>query len=210
MPWNTGSRQGSVGQGRGLASSIGGFPSSVGAPGSILPVGGAIPGSLDRRASRITSASPLLGRGSQRLGSLELPVYEDDDELLGGRIVSGSEVLDDFQLYGAAANVDTQTAAQSQWMKATLDQESNNFLDFVKTEIAAKVGPLDAEGDELSVEDDARRSVLFEELLPPMQHTKIVAAQALHHVLALVTKGLMTVQQDAGYGPIRMALADGV
>lgn len=104
-------------------------------------------------------------------------------------------MLSDFQLYGPAAGVSTQTAAESQWIRATLDHESNNFLEFLKFEIAGKEG---------------ERSVLFEELLPPPQHTKIVAAQALHHVLALTTKGIIHVKQNDHYGPIALSLLEGV
>ena len=171
--------------------------------------------SLDRRASRITSASPLVGRGLQRFSSLELPLHDDDDDnYLGGATVSSPHPADDFQLYGPAAGVSTQTAAESQWMKATLDQESSNFLEFLKAELVAKLppGPEEAEkedDDELAG-DAARRaqqSVFFEELLPPALHTRIVAAQALHHVLALATRGFVNVwQEEVRYGPIRLGV----
>ncbi len=168
-----------------------------------------MPGSLDRRASRITSASPLVGRGVQRLSSLEFPPHDDDD-FLGGPAVSSSHAAEDFQLYGPAAGVDTQTAAESQWMKATLDRESSNFLDFVKDRVAAKLPPLPEEEDELSGDTRPWQSVFFEELLPPTQHTKIVAAQAFHHVLALATRGLVDVQQEQLlYGPIRLGIPAG-
>ncbi len=204
-----GSRQGSTARGRGFAGSVGGFRSSVGGPGS-LPGTAVMPGSLDRRASRITSASPLIGRGLQRLSSLELPQHDDDDDFLGGPTVSSSYAADDFQLYGPAAGVDTQTAAESQWMKATLDRESSNFLDFVKDKVAAKLPLLPDAEDELSGGSRPRPVVFFEELLPPAQHTKIVAAQAFHHVLALATRGLINVQQEQViYGPIQLGLPAG-
>lgn len=212
MPWNIssaiGSRQGSIARGRGFAGSIGGFPSSAGAPGSLPPVGGA--GSLDRRAGRIPSASPLVGRGPQRYSSLEIPPGEDDDELLGGRHIPDDQAVDDFQLYGPAAAVDTQTAGQSQWMRATLNQEANNFLEFVKAEITATPAHASDDEDELSGDGLSRSSVSFERLLPPTQHSKIVAAQALHHLLALATKSLITVRQDSPYGSIDLSLAAGV
>lgn len=203
-----GSRQGSTARAHGFAGSVGGFPSSVGGPGS-LPGTAVMPGSLDRRASRITSASPLTGRGLQRLGSLEFPQHDDDDDFLGGRTISS--LADDFQLYGPAAGVSTQTAAESQWIQATLDRESSNFLDFVKDKVTAKLPILPEEEDELSGGSRPRPVVFFEELLPPAQHTKIVAAQAFHHVLALATRGLINVQQEQViYGPIELGLATGV
>lgn len=213
MPWNVtasihGSRHGSLPRGRGYASSLGGFPSSAGGPSSAPPIAG-IPGSLDRRGSRITSASPLVGRGLERLSSLELPTHEGDDDLLGAHVSSSEQGGGDFQLYGPAAGVDTQTAAQSQWTKAALDQESLNFLEFVKADIASKAAPAGEEEDELSGDEIARSTVIFEELLPPAEHTKAVAAQALLHVLSLASKNLISVQQPEGYGPIRVGLMAG-
>ncbi len=114
--------------------------------------------------------------------------------------------MDDFQLYGPGAAVDTQTAANSQWVKTTLDYEAHNFLDFVSAQIEAIPAPADDEEDELSGDGQPNASVAFEVLLPPSQHTKLVAAQALHHILALATKSLLVVRQDEPYGPIELTL----
>ena len=208
MPWNissaTGSRQGSVLHGRGFASSVGGFPTSAGASSS-LPRIGAGPSSADRRVSRMPSASPLIGRDRHRYSSLEISPGEDDDQLLGGRHLSDDQALDDFQLYGPAAAVDTQTAARSQWMRSALNQEAKNFLEFVKAEITALPAHASDDEDELSG-DVSKFSVSFEQLLPPTQHSKIVAAQALHHLLALATKSLITIRQEHSYGSIDLSL----
>lgn len=211
MPWNLsasihGSRAGSLARGAPFhpPSSIGGFPSaSAGHPSSIIPP---LPGSLDRR-SRLTSASPLLGRGRDRFSSIDLPIPEAaDDEIPAGADVSSLGAIDDFQLYGPAAGVTTQQAAESQWMRATLDQESENFLQFVKMEMAAK--PVPADGDELAGETE--REMFFGELLPPEKHTRTVAAQGLLHVLALATKGLLRVQQGEHYGAIALEVVGGL
>jgi len=93
-------------------------------------------------------------------------------------------------------------AAESQWVRAALNQESTNFLDFVKAQLAS------GDEDELAGEQ-GRESVTFHELLPPTEHTKIVAAQAFLHVLVLAGKGLLRVEQEVGYGPIRMEVAAG-
>ena len=95
-------------------------------------------------------------------------------------------------------------------MRATLDTESNNFLEFVKTEITKKPVPAVEDEDELARETTPAKEIFFEELLPPARHTKIVAAQALHHVLALASKGLIGVRQDVDYGPIALGVAEGV
>ena len=119
------------------------------------------------------------------------------------------EALEDFQLYGPAADVDTQIAAQSQWVRETLDRESTNFLDFVKTEIGAASARLNEDEDELAGDVDVSRDFInFHELLPPPQHSRIVAAQAFLHMLALANKGLLSVDQTVGYGPIRVAVVD--
>ena len=216
MPWNIsasihgsrqGSRQGSLARVRGLTSSVGGFPTSAGGPSSLTPFPASLPGSIDRRASRLTSASPLIGRGTHRPGSLDLSSRHNEDDSLGDRLMSDDPALDDFQLYGPAAAVDTQTAAQSQWVKAALDQESTNFLDFVKAELATIEG--DEEDDELGGTTAQIKSVSFHRLLPPSLHSKTVAAQAFHHVLALATKGLLKVKQEVGYGPIELAVVTG-
>ena len=159
-------------------------------------MGGAGPGSFERRASRIPSASPLLGRGQQRYSSLELPIPDDDEDLLGGRRQSDEQALEELEPYGPGAAVDTQTAADSQKVRSALDQEANNFLGFVEAKIATIPAPEDDEEDELSGPHESKTSITFEELLPPGQNTKIVAAQGFYHVLALATKGLLNVKQD--------------
>lgn len=196
------------GRGPAFSSSIGGgFPPSVGGPSSAGAFPSGLPGSFDRRASRlpITGASPLVGRGPHRPSSLDLGFHDDEEELLGGRLRPDDPALEDFELYGPAAGVATQTAAESQWVRAALDQESTNFLDFVKAQLA---GGDDDDDDDLAGEQ-GRASVAFHELLPPSRHTRIVAAQAFLHVLVLAGKGLLQVEQEVGYGPIRMEVAAG-
>ena len=89
-------------------------------------------------------------------------------------------------------------------MRAALDQESTNFLDFVRAELAVEV----SDDGELAEEQEVK-SVAFHDLLPPREHTKVVAAQAFLHVLVLAGKGLMSVRQEVGYGPIRMEISAG-
>ncbi|KAL8716156.1 MAG: hypothetical protein Q9220_000061 [cf. Caloplaca sp. 1 TL-2023] len=210
FPWNRSasardSRQGSDLGGPGFGSSVGGFSVSGGLPSSLPNI--RRPGSMDRRASRIISASPLAGRGQEHYEDLDIPQL-DDDELLGGP--SGSIAGDDFQLYGPAANVDTQTAVQSQWIRTTLDTESNNFLGYIQAKIADKAAQDAEDEDGLSINVAASKLVSFEELLPPSQNSNIVAAQALHHVLALATKDLIKVDQKEDYGIINLRLAVGI
>ena len=232
FPWNTtasalASRPGSSiarGYGPGFASSLGGFPTSAAGHSSIP---GLPPGSLGRRASRVTSASPLIGRGTHRYSSLEVPGGDDDDELLG-QAQPASDVpaqsfdddnYDSFQLHGPGAGIGTQTVAQSQWIRATLDREAHNFLNFVEAEINA-LPPITSKA-ERSIDDDedelsslvpvpTNPVVEFEQLLPPGQHSAVVAAQALHHVLALATKGLVNVEQTRPFAAIQLSIPSGV
>ncbi|KAI9716762.1 MAG: hypothetical protein M1812_005102 [Candelaria pacifica] len=216
MPWNLsasgqGSQQGSsIARGRSIGGSFGGFPTSIAGPSSLY---GQEQGSQSRRISRLTSASPLLGRGRasglERLSSIENLENEEEAGLLGGRLASddyGGE--DGFQLYGPGAEVDTQTAAQSQWMKTTLNQESFNFLEFVKDGIIKEQqkSPHDFDDDLALLESSSNRYVMFETLLPPAQNTKVVAAQALLHTLALATKHLLGIDQFEAYGEIKLSV----
>lgn len=185
MPWNqsAGSRRPTA-----LFSGAAQQPTSASLGGAGLP--------LARRGSRLTSASPLMGRG--------IVGGDIDDFQLPGSQDLGMTGAEEFELFGLAAGVDTQTAAQSQWQRAVLNGESLHFLEFVQTAVdeldqtraQAVAGDEDAESLEGTIN--------FETLLPPADHTRIVAAQALLHVLALGTKSLLSTQQDNAFGPITM------
>jgi meiotic recombination protein REC8, fungi type len=217
MPWDvfSASRQGSV---RPFGSAAAGMPSSAGGLGRGFELGP--PSLLSRRGSRLTTASPLQGRGpplplSQRISILSTPdraglttsgALGEDDEMLGGELppLAGDD-SEGFQLYGpAAAAVDTQTAAQSQWIAAALDSESRNFLDFLDAQIQAQA-PVAAEEDEAG--GTPRPTATFEGLLPPGEHTRVVAAQAFLHVLTLASKNLVSVEQEEGFGEIELTIA---
>ena len=203
MPWNVSSRAGSAQR---FGSAGPGMSSSVAGAGG-LPIGP--PSVLSRRGSRLTSASPLHGK-APRLPSLAIEddltgAYDegilpgDDDPGLEGEM----QVHEDFELYGPSAAVDTQTAAQSQWLKNTLENEAYNFLNFLETQIGER-------GMEVEDEDgQTATSITLDELLPPTQNTKVVGAQAMLHVLALTTKGLIMVEQEEAFGEIVMRVVPG-
>jgi hypothetical protein len=218
MPWNLSSRAGSVQR---LGSAGGGLSSSVGGAGG-FPAGP--PSILSRRGSRMTSASPLIGK-APTLPSLAIEddltgtpldegLYPDHEDFTSG---GGANDLDDFDLYGPSAAVDTQTAAQSQWVQAALENEAVNFLNFLRTQIWER-GVEEAEEvrGELNAEEEAgdenrqqTKSITFEQLLSPTENTKVVAAQALLHVLSLKTKGLIEVEQEADFDEIRLRIVPG-
>jgi meiotic recombination protein REC8, fungi type len=185
MPWNSSSRQGSaiplpISAGFGVSSSIG---------------GGHLPGSRLRsgRTSRLPSASPLTGKGP-RLSSLDpdgLMVIDPAELQLQSELDMEAWMgTDEFEQFGPAAAVDTQTAQTSQWMRATLENEAMNFLGFTVAQIAERR------------EGGGGRSIVMDELLPPKENSAIVGAQALLHVLSLTTKGWLSVEQEEAFGAI--------
>ena len=186
MPWN----QSAGSQRRTGLYSGQGFPTSA----SIGGAGGQI-GLISRRGSRLTSASPLIGRGA--VGG-----NDDDFQLPGSQ--GGMEGVEEFELFGPAAGVDTQTAELSQWQRTVLNGEGMHFLEFVQTGIQE----MDERRDQAEPgdEDDLalQGSIEFDVLLPPERHSCVVAAQALLHVLALGTRNLLAVEQDEAFGPITL------
>ncbi|KAM0722571.1 hypothetical protein Q7P37_002012 [Cladosporium fusiforme] len=188
FPWNQ-----STGSRRPTALFSAGGTSAAGA----LPLPG-----LSRRGSRLPTASPLNGRG--------IAVDNDDYDLRlpGSTADFGATADEEFELFGPAAKVDTQTAAESQWVRAALDGESANFLDFVKTGIEE----LDQQRRDVPLGDEEDDSLLgtidFDQLLPTQSNSRVVAAQGLMHVLALVTKNTLAAAQDETFGPIGLRVLE--
>lgn len=189
FPWNqsTGSRRPTALFSAGGTSAIGGLP---------LPA-------LSRRGSRLITASPLHGRG--------LPAGNDTDydlNLVNSAAGMEPTATDEFELFGPAAQVDTQTAAESQWARKALDGESANFLEFVK----AGIEELDQERDAAPPGDEEDENlfgcIAFDQLLPPLNNSRVVAAQGLLHVLALVTKNALAASQDEAFGPIGLKVLE--
>jgi hypothetical protein len=176
---------------------------------------------------RQTSASPLVGRGSNLPEGMDQFDMMDEDQVMYGR--DDNENLDnddaflrrgasqagvsssqaEYQIFGPAAQVDTQTAGNSQWVKEALDRESGNFFEYVSNTISEKLG------DELlddNIGDEAERFVTFEELFDPESNSAIVAAQAFYHVLSLATKNRVWVEQSVDdelpepFGEIRIGV----
>jgi hypothetical protein len=209
MPWNISASRHSSAQplGSGLVPRL---SSSVGGLAGGMELGP--PSSVGRRRSRLTSASPLLERGPSfsRAGSQEasrLTSNEEDFADLDAQL--GLDNADaDFELYGPSAIVDTQTAAQSQWIAATLENEAYNFLTFVSTNIQERAD--EQQGGDQHEDDEGviqgANKITFDALLPPTLNSQAVGAQGLLHVLALATKGLLEVHQAEPFGEIEIAV----
>jgi meiotic recombination protein REC8 len=190
FPWNqsTGSRRPTALFSAGGTSAIGALP---------LPA-------ISRRGSRLLTASPLLGRGFPAAGN----DTDYDLNLPGSAAGIDPTATDEFELFGPAAQVDTQTAAESQWVRKALDGESANFLEFVK----AGIEELDLERDAAPPGDEEGENLFgcidFDQLLPPLNNSRVVAAQGLLHVLALVTKNALVASQEEAFGPIGLKVLE--
>lgn len=200
-----------------------------GRPSSIL--------SATRPGSRLTSASPLLGRNTTALlddfdsymagaGGSGLGIYADEGAFPTLRdrdthtLTTTQDAADaaEFELFGPMAAIDTQTAQTSQVVKEALARESLNFLDFVKNTLAEEAmdelkdagifddaGILGREG---SLPGPGGKEVAFETLFPPESNSRMVAAQAFHHVLTLATRNLLRVSQQDGFSDIMLGIRD--
>ncbi|KAK4998596.1 R8 protein [Elasticomyces elasticus] len=203
MPWNASAsvRGSSVRHGQ---FSAGGFSMSTGVgPSSI----GGVAAEIGRRGSRMVSASPLMGRGrisgiEEDLGDYHGPGIEGDNGVMAG---AGNN---EFEIFGPGANVDTQTAGNTQWLRSALDTESTNFREFV----VAGIEEADQRRlrHDVTNEEDLFGTVTFEALLPPDVNSCIVAAQGLLHVLTLATKNIVRCHQAENFGPITLHMIDNI
>lgn len=162
-----------------------------------------------RAGSRHPSASPLLGRGRILSGNeLELPV--------GGAESMSALENEEFEAFGPSVAVDTQNAQNSQWLADALENESLNFLEFVRCsskedeedeDYFKYQDSQDSQDSHVSDDKPKEKWVGFETLFPPKESHCIVAAQAFHHVLSLATKNLLEVTQEEG-GEILMCVKE--
>lgn len=200
-------------------------------PSSAMPwnLSTSLRGASSKAASRrMTSASPLIGRGSVLPEQFDLAPLDDEDEILYGRSDDGASQSqskvgrlassshaqgfastgdeDEFEAFGPAANVDTQTAGTSQWVRQALDRESNNFFEYVRNTIDEKTP------DEIGEEGEGSREkcVTFQELFNEEGNSAMVAAQAFYHVLCLATKRRVWVVQDEVEGEVGGEIRIGV
>lgn len=225
MPWNLSAsiRGSSARPGAAAPFSVGGG----GGHASSSIAGGPV-GFLGGRVSRVVSASPLIGYGGgdndnrDNFDDYQIPGddyegFEHGDQTGAGTRDGDADAdavgltlsrrQEDFELFGVAAAVDTQTAGAPSWVRQALDSESANFLSFVRAGIEeADIAREGVEEEELE-ELDQKGSVLFEELLPHAENSRIVAAQALLHVLTLATKNMLHAEQRDHFQAISMRIS---
>ncbi|KAJ5194373.1 hypothetical protein N7491_001711 [Penicillium cf. griseofulvum] len=151
--------------------------------------------------SRLTSASPLAGRsyleGQDRLSVELLGEFGDDLDLT--RYLEGELATDRENV----SSLSPSKRSALEHAKSTLDRESLNFIEFMKTKIGTanygEVGNAQSPYSNVSSPVRARLGqTTFASLLPPGSTTRAVATQALMNVLTLATKGVLHVHQD-GY-----------
>ncbi|GFF46437.1 hypothetical protein IFM58399_07796 [Aspergillus lentulus] len=165
----------------------------------------AVPG---RARSRLTSASPLAGRGFQYdLEGLAIPGTQEDDvdfiedvDLAGylqSELDVGTNAEPKDETYGKRA------AFRDRLMKSSMDQESLNFLEFINLQLeepaqgSAEQDTVHETGaDFLRLDASDGKKVAFSTLLPPETTSRTVATHGLMHILTLATKGFLSVYQE--------------
>jgi hypothetical protein len=168
---------------------------------SAIPGTGPQGSALRQRGSRVVSASPLHGRG--QYGSLDdLRGLEDD---FG---------FDDFGLPGPPSSdgmypepdINIQEPIR---VREALSAEGGNFLAFILDAISKKRNHVPVERNDNTFQDEGISNldeVMFEDLLPPVETSHMVACQGLMMVLSLGTSGLINVRQDNDFDEIGLRI----
>lgn len=170
MPWNRGSSQ---------------------MPGSSIQKGNSA--QLGRELS-----SPLGGRSNIQ----DIIRYSSDADMGGmdfgaGGLHSAGLSLDGMSPPGLLKKTSTvaeskvSTQVENQYTREALDREGQNFLSFIDNTVREN-------GERRHDEDfdQQRKWVDFNDMFMPDKTDRATAAQAFYHVLTLVTKGNMVVEQD--------------
>ncbi|KAF4549870.1 N terminus of Rad21 / Rec8-like protein [Elsinoe fawcettii] len=182
MPWNL-SRGSSVQRRFNL----------TGGHGSSSVVGGSL--SQGMREGSIAAPSPLLGRDRR----------EEEEELLGEETfqlpLEDTEMGDVPQGEQDESQLDSQGIRRSSlpWAVKAMDTEQLNFVAYIMDKVDEK---------KATNEDVQHDKVDFGEAFVPGETNKVVACQALMHILALNGKGVLNIEQDAdeGFRPISMTV----
>ncbi|KAH8431527.1 R8 protein [Aspergillus melleus] len=173
------------------------------------------PSGLGPQRSRLTSASPLAGRGYPP--DIEgLPGFADDEledfdlshylqtELHGDGFANAMDL--DLDTTGANKGKepmrDPPLSLRDRIIQSNLDQDSLNFLEFVMKKIedlsASPTEDIQAPAFEDPHTDPSiqLKGLPFSTLLPRRKTSRAVATHGLAHTLALATKGILSVRQE--------------
>ncbi|KAF3490706.1 Rad21/Rec8 N terminal domain-containing protein [Arthroderma uncinatum] len=192
MPWNITASIKSSARGSSVYSrqifASGGLFSSIGGPRSIVspgPDGAPSIANAAFRRGRLRSASPLAGRGGML--NIQLPSDQDVDMDTFSGIDAAQFIDEDGQL---GEQPEKEGVQKPKWLSSSLDQETVNFYEYLKSRI------------EEDLEAGAGvPGVSFTSLLPPELSSRIIATQALLHVLTLATNGALRVKQEVASSP---------
>lgn len=132
-----------------------------------------------QRRGRLTSASPLSGRGyREQLDSLSLQGGDGlegfDEDLEISRYLEAELAADKEDITTLSGRISAIQRVASQ-----LDQENMNFFDFIQD----------------TMDENGQGEMAFSNLLPPGKTSGTVATQGLMNVLTLATKGVLSVNQ---------------
>ena len=173
--------------------------SSAAVPTPVIP---------SRRVSRITSSSPLVGRGRPS-GTGDISGFDagdtaDEEALLGGL------GLEEYELPVPVPVPGTPGAPAATVQRQALEPDTFNFLEYLRTNLEGRqqqqqAGIAAADSERVPEPAPARDYVVFEQVLEPTRHSKAVASQAFHHTLLLATKNIIVVEQAVAYGEIRIS-----
>jgi len=168
-------------------------------------------GGFGRLGGRLTSSSPLAGRGRtvepighDRLSSLSLTGNEINDfdilDDLDMNAYLGDEGdmsrADPLNTFGHGPDTDIQGVAEVEERVSSLSQVDRNFLEFLKSRTKSEQATVPAGNAPTTQSFESEKELTFSILLPPESTTRAVATQGLMHVLTLATKGILAVHQD--------------
>ncbi|KAI0428244.1 Rec8 like protein-domain-containing protein [Xylaria sp. FL1042] len=172
----------------------------------------AIPGSSARATNPAQPGRDLSSPLGKRGASQDIVRYSDDapmggfgSELDFGGGFGSADSLDGMQApdidrgdYGSNGELTAaEIQARNHHLFAQLDKEGQNFVDFIRA-------AMDENGERRHDEDFDidRKWLAFDDLFMPHATPRSTAAQAFYHILCLVTKGRMHVEQyDADRTP---------
>ncbi|EEP81115.1 predicted protein [Uncinocarpus reesii 1704] len=195
MPWNVTASVHSSFRGSSIAGGHSGVNSAF-RPGSDALISGSFAG----RRGRLTSASPLAGRGGMRNALLGLSLQEDEE--LGMDSFAGvdmesvvGDITREQNIGMSSPAAAREKHAEPHWFLSNLDQQTVNFLEYVKNRIADITNA--------TTDGELHPEISFDCLLLPASSSRIVATQGFLHVLILATNGALRVRQDVDMGTAR-------
>ncbi|KAM3509373.1 hypothetical protein MY10362_000612 [Beauveria mimosiformis] len=160
------------------------------APGSSVRGAPTQPGSAQKPSA---APSPLLHRSSNLIADLD----RHSDPVAAPPGTPSHAALDLAALDSSPSAMDMDAVLDfADAAYAGLDAASQAFLDYASKRAVVHGDQEEEEDEPAESNRRPRRWVDFEHIASPLKHDGAVAAQAFLHVLALATRGVITVRQD--------------